>query len=213
MLKNFLSFYLKMQSVKISDKKALSGAARVINAGGIVVCPTDTVYGFLADAGNKKAIEKIFKIKKRPKSKPLPVFVSGIKQAKQIAEISKEQEKILKKHWPGKFTFILRIKKKIEFGTLSNLVVGRGNTIGIRIPKHKFLLSLLKKFGKPLAQTSVNISGRPELDEIEDIAGLCQNFVSSGLTKFLIVDGGCLPKRKPSTIIDLSKNKTKILRK
>lgn len=182
-----------MKIVKIKDKTAIELAVKSISEGGVVICPTDTVYGFLADAENKKAVEKIYKIKKRPKSKPLPIFVKDIKMAKCLAEISKAQEVVLKKYWPGKYTFILKSKKPIDIGS-------RSNTIALRIPKHKFLNSLLKKIDKPLAQTSVNISGRPPLNKIKDIIKCGE----SGFPQILIIDGGNLPKRNPSKIIDLT---------
>lgn len=180
------------------SKQALELAAKLIKAGGIVICPTDTVYGFLADAGNKKAVEKIYKIKKRAKSKPLPVFVKDFKMAKDLAEINKEQEKVLKKKWPGKYTFILKSKfKNPNF---------KKNTIALRIPKYKFLNDLLKKINKPLAQTSVNISGQLPLTKIKDIINQFEN------QDILLIDAGNLPKSKPSTIIDLSGVKIKKIR-
>lgn len=188
-----------MKIIKQSQK-ALIEAAAFLENGGVVICPTDTVYGFLALASNRKAVENIFKIKKRPRSKPLAVFVFNIKQAKEIAEINKDQEKILKKFWPGKFTFILKIKKNIDFRCLSKLIVGKGDTIGIRIPKYKFLNDLLKKINKPLAQTSVNISGQPALTKIADII---EKFGGSD-PPMLIIDGGNLPESNPSKIIDLT---------
>ena len=149
--------------------KTLNSAAAVLKKGGAVICPTDTVYGFLADAGNKKATAKIYQIKKRPRSKPLPVFVRDIKIAKEIAEINNGQEKILRKYWPGKYTFILNKKKNIEDGPLSDFCGGSKKTIGLRIPDHKFLNSLLRKINRPLAQTSVNISSQKPLNSIERI--------------------------------------------
>ena len=175
-----------MQILKPS-KKSLKIAVEVLSNGGVVVCPTDTVYGFLVDAENKKAINKIYKIKKRPKSKSLPVFIFSIKKAKEIAEISTDQEKILKKYWPGKYTFVLKAK--------SQKLKVKNNTIALRMPNHKFLLSLLKKFGKPLAQTSVNISGQPELNKVEYMAKI------SGID--LIIDASRLPKRKQSQVFDM----------
>ncbi len=182
-----------------------------------MICPTDTVYGLVADATNKKAVEKIFKIKKRPRSKPLAVFVKDIKMAKELAEIDERQEEILKKYWPGKYTFILKSKiqnsnaksnqkSKIQ---ISKLIIGKGNTIGLRIPKYKFLNDLLKKINRPLAQTSANISGQPPLTKINDII---KKFGRTDLPTF-IVDAGDLPKSKPSTIISLLEDKIKILRK
>lgn len=183
-----------MDFLKVS-KSALNKAKEKINKGNIVVFPTDTVYGFLADAENKKAVGKIYKIKKRSKLKPLAVFVKDIKMAKELAEISKEQEKILKNKWPGKYTFVLNRKD------------GKG-TIALRIPKYKLLNDLLKKINKPLAQTSVNISGKETLFKTEDIK---EQFKKQ--KDLLFFDAGNLPKRKSSAIIDLTNGKSKILRK
>ena len=106
--KNFLVL-LKMEVIKES-LKAADKAISFLKNGGVVICPTDTVYGFLADATDKKAVEKIYKIKKRPKSKPLPVFVKDFKMANNLAKINNEQAKILNKFWPGKYTFVLKRK-------------------------------------------------------------------------------------------------------
>jgi len=180
----------------------MNKALLTLKNGGVVVCPTDTVYGFLADATNKKAVDKIFKIKKRPKLKPLPIFVKDIKMAKELAEINKEQEKILRKYWPGKYTFILKRKPNIKLYGVHK------NTIAIRIPKYKFLNNLLKKINKPLAQTSVNISGEPSLTKIGDIKAKFGGLTS----KIIIIDAGNLKKAKPSKIIDLTFKNKKILR-
>ena len=190
-----------MEVVKVNDKKAISIAIKVIKNGGVIICPTDTVYGFLADASNKKAVDKIFKLKKRPKSKPLAVFVRGLKMAKDLAEINKDQEKILKKYWPGKYTFILKRKKAVEARPpRSSEIYGIDKkTIALRIPKYKFLNDLLEKLNKPIVQTSVNISEQPPLTKINDII---EKFGRSYLP-MLVIDGGDLPKRKPSIIIDL----------
>lgn len=184
-----------MEIIK-QTKNNLNKVVEILNKGGVVVYPTDTVYGFLVDAGNEKAVEKIFKIKKRPKNKPLPIFVKDIKMAQELAEIDQEQEKNMRKYWPGKYTLILN--KKDAKGT-----------IALRIPDYKLLNSLLKKIDKPLAQTSVNISGQPPLIKIKDI------ILQFGENKFvdLTIDAGNLPKSKPSKIIDLTENKIKILRK
>src|SRR3989344_282146 len=94
----------------IYNMENLNKTVKILKEGGVVIFPTDTVYGFVADATNKKGVAKIYNIKKRPKSKPLPVFVSGIKMAREVAEIDARQVKILKKFWPGKYTFILKRK-------------------------------------------------------------------------------------------------------
>jgi L-threonylcarbamoyladenylate synthase len=192
-----------MEIIKINSKKAIKLALEAIKTGGIVVCPTDTVYGFLADAANKKAVEKIYKIKNRPESKFLPIFVKDIKMTKKLAFINEEQEKILNKKWPGKYTFILNRKKGVELYGIDE------DTIALRLPKYKFLNDLLKKINKPLVQTSVNISGQPPLTKIKEIIEIFKNKENR---PDLIINAGNLPKSKPSTIIDLTKNKIKTLR-
>ena len=202
------------QSPKIIDK-----VSEFLKNGGVVICPTDTVYGFLAYARNKKAVERIYKIKKRPGSKPLSVFVKDLKMAKELAEISKEQAKILTlrfrsgqaKFWPGKYTFILKRKKFPEVrprGVLRLYGVAK-DTIAIRIPKYKFLNDLLKKINRPLVQTSVNISGQ---EPFKSINAILTTFGKSRLLG-LIIEGGSANNAKPSKIIDLTGNKIKILRK
>jgi tRNA A37 threonylcarbamoyladenosine synthetase subunit TsaC/SUA5/YrdC len=108
------------------------------------------------------------------------------------------QEKVLKKYWPGKYTFILKSKIK-------NNLITKNNNIAIRIPKYKPLNDLLKKINKPLAQTSVNISGNPPLTKIKDVIALIENCGTSEVPQFLIIDGENLKKSKPSKIFDLSR--------
>jgi len=168
----------------------------------VVICPTDTVYGFLADAGNKKAVAKIYAIKQRPKDKPLPVFVKDIAMAKSLADIDDQQVKVLKKYWPGKYTFVL--KRKIG-ATLYGVDKG---TIALRIPKYQFLNDVLKKINRPLVQTSVNISTRDSLKNIDNIMTV---FGKSRLVG-LIIDAGSLKKSNPSKIIDLTSEKVVRLR-
>lgn len=192
------------QSPKIINKVAL-----LLKRGGVVICPTDTVYGFLADATNKKAVEKIYKIKKRSKLKPLPVFVKDLKMAKELAEISEAQAKTFVKFWPGKYTFILKRKSSSDARRRKGLSdVGRRmlygvykKTIALRIPKYPFLNSLLKKINKPLVQTSVNISTHESLKNADDILAIFGKNPLVGL----IIDGGSLRKSKPSIIIDFTK--------
>jgi len=194
-----------MESLKLSPT-SVNKAFKFIKKGGIVVFPTDTVYGFLADAGNKKVVEKIFRIKKRPKSKPLAVFVKDFKMAQGLAEINEKQKKIIKKYWPGKYTFILSSLRGAEATKQSKKYIIKNNKIALRIPDYKYLNILLKKINKPLVQTSVNISNNPSLTKISDII---EQF---GKFDVLIINAGNLKKYKPSKILDLTKDKIKVLR-
>lgn len=187
------------QNLKSIEKHAL----KVLKAGKIIICPTDTVYGLICDATNKKAVKKIFKIKKRPKDKPFPVFIKDIKSAKSLAYINKKQEKFLKSVWPGKITVRLKRKKtKIKIYGIDK------KTICFRVPEFKLLNDLLEKIKEPLVQTSVNISGFQSLRRIRDMV---KEFRHKKYQPDLILDGGIL-KSKQSTIIDLTSKDIKILR-
>ena len=194
-----------MKILKISKKnfnKVLKKVTELIEKGKVVVFPTDTFYGLIADAKNEKAVEKIFKIKKRSKRKPIPIFIESLKVVKKIAKVDKGKEKFLMKIWPGKVTAILEAKdKKFPKSILKE------NKIGIRIPNYKFLSLLLKKIKKPLAQTSANISGMPTPANIK---GILKQFKNRKFQPDLIIDAGNLGQ-KPSIVLDLTEEPPKIV--
>lgn len=175
-----------------------------IKKGKVVICPTDTVYGFLADATNKKAVGKIFKVKKRPKTKPLAVFVKDIKMAKKYAFIDKEQERFLKQNWPGAITVILRAKNNLPKG-----IIAENKTIGMRIPDYNLIRDLFKKINSPIAQTSANISENPATTKIKEVL---EQFSKNKIQPDLIIDIGNLKKSKPSKVIDLTGSRIRTLR-
>jgi len=181
-----------------------------IKQGEVVVCPTDTVYGLLADATNEKAIKKLLKIKKRRTQKPIPIFVKDLKTAKRLAQINKNQEKFLRKVWPGKVTTVLKRKNK-----LPKILFAERKTIGLRIPKYKLVQDLFKKLNCPLTRTSANISGKPASNNIKEIINQFKNqppTKNGGGQPDLIIDAGNLPKSKPSIVLDLTIWPPKILR-
>jgi len=221
--------------------KIIDQTVEELKKGKVIVCPTDTVYGLIADATNKKAVEKIFKIKKRPKNKPLPIFVRDLKMAKKLAEIDKNQEKFLKKVWftrpifkkgsqekmieiapkiwagKGKTTVVLKLKiRSRSFTKGQGKIYGiNKDTVALRIPDHKLINLLLKKLNRPLIGTSANISGRPPSVKIKEILGQFTLRRGSGQEKNqpdFIIDVGNLPKSKPSKVIDLTQSPSKILR-
>ncbi|MCX6723850.1 MAG: L-threonylcarbamoyladenylate synthase [Candidatus Staskawiczbacteria bacterium] len=186
-----------MEIIK-GNKNNVSKIITALQNGAVLVLPTDTVYGLICDAENEEAVKKIFEIKKRDKSKPLGVFVKEIEAAKEMAFVESRHEKFLK---DNKNTVILKAKNS----SLPKLVY-KDKTIGIRIPKYELLNLILEKFGKPIAQTSANISGEPATVKIADIL---EQFKNQDIT---IVDAGNLSENKSSTIIDLTNNKINILR-
>ena len=175
-----------------------------IKQGEVVVCPTDTVYGLLADATNEKAIKKLLKIKKRRTQKPIPIFVKDLKTAKRLAQINKNQEKFLRKVWPGKVTTVLKRKNK-----LPKILFTERKTIGLRIPKYKLVQDLFKKLNCPLTGTSANISGKSPSGNFKEVV---LQFKGKKYQPDFIVDAGNLKPGKPSTVLDLTIFPPKILR-
>lgn len=197
-----------MQIIKLSPKnlKEIVGIiSKAIKEGKVVVLPTDTVYGLIVDARSKKAIDKLFKIKNRRKTEPVPIFVQNIEEAKKIAEINEKQEIFLKKSWPGKTTARL-----LRSDLNSQKVYGVDKkTIALRIPKHELIKKVLELTKAPLSGTSANISGRPSAISLEE---LMDQFGGTKNQPDLIVDAGKLKSRKASKIVDLTINPPKILR-
>ena len=191
-----------MQIIK-KEKINLKEIVKMIKQGKVLVFPTDTVYGLVCDATNKKAVEKIFKIKKRSKKKPIPIFVKNLKQAKELAQIDKNQEKFLKSAWPGKMTAVFKRKGKMKLCGVDK------KTIALRIPKYKLINELLKRLNLPFTGTSANISDLPPSTKIKEVI---DQFKKEKIQPDLIIDAGNLPKSKPSTVIDLTVSPPKILR-
>lgn len=171
---------------------ALASAVKVLQEGGVVIAPTDTVYGIVGDATRPEALQKIIAMK-RAGERPFPVFVRDIATARRYAYISDGKVKFLEKMWPGPITVIFYHKEK-----LPPLLTAHLDTIGLRIPGHPFLLDLLGRFDAPLVQTSANISGKPPATNCEEIRGY---FGESAVAPDLVIDGGELSSR-PSAVID-----------
>jgi len=191
-----------MERIKISFKnlpRIIEKVENLIKKGGVIVCPTDTVYGLIADAKNKKAVKKIFKIKKRKEEKPIPIFVRDLKMAKSLVLINKFQEKLLKKVWPGKVTVLLKAKKLTK-KIFPKSIISSENKIGLRTPNYKIINRLLRILNRPLTGTSANISGKPPSTKIKEIL---KQFKNQKYKPDLILDAGNLKLSLSSTIIDL----------
>ena len=191
-----------MKIVK-ENKVDVKELVTALKNGAVLILPTDTVYGLVCDSTNEKAVEKIFEIKKRDKSKTLPVFVNGIKMAEEYAVIDGTQREFLGKNWPGAVTVVLHGKKG-----LSPLVYKDG-TIALRQSNYKLVIDIMELLGKPMAQTSANISGWPALIKISEII---KTFSETAIQPDIIIDAGDLPKNTSSKIVDLSKGKEEVLR-
>lgn len=183
---------------------AINEAVEVIKNGGVVVYPTDTVYGLGVDATNEEAVEKLFIVKKRPETKPLPIIIDSIQMAKNLALIDARQEKILLKIWPGAVTVLFN-----QIYKLPGVVTAGKKTIALRIPNYKLAYYLLQKLGRPLTATSANISGHSPSTKIRDVL---RQFENEHYQPDLVLDAGDLVNTEPSTILDLSSGEPKITR-
>ena len=184
--------------------EAIQKAIAVLKLGGVIVYPTDTLYALGANALEPFAVERIFKIKNRAREKPLPLAIRNIKWAKELAFIYKKEERILNSVWPGAVTVILP-KRNIVPG----IVTAGQSGVALRIPNHPFTNKLLGMFGYPITSTSANISGEESPRKISEIINM---FEGNYYKPDLIVDVGDLPESEPSTILDLTSGKPKILR-
>jgi len=171
-------------------EKVLADTEEILKKGGVAIVPTDTVYGLVCDGLNEKAKDRIFEIKGRPEQKPLIGFVDSIEKVKKFAEIQAEKEVFLKKSWPGAVTFLLKAKLNLC------RITSNEEKMAFRMPDHKFLLLLIKKFDV-LASTSANISGGKTPSCIEDIPDTVKDKVD------IVIDSGVLPGT-PSTIWDVT---------
>ena len=185
--------------IVVCDQNGINLAATTIKNGGLVVFPTDTVYGLGCDPRNAKAIESIFRIKKRKESKELPVLGYSKEEISKIAVFDEISNKIADKFWPGQVTLILKLKDK-EIKKAMNL----DDKIAVRVPNHPCTLSLLKEC-KLIVGTSANFSGLPAFSDSKKAQ---EHF--SGYDVFL--DGGTISDSTSSTIVEVKERVLEIIR-
>lgn len=178
-------------------------AIKILRDGGIVIFPTDTAFGIGCRIDSKKAIERLFNACKRPKNQATPVLVDSVEMAQEYSQPIRKKviEKLVKVYWPGALTIVLPCKTN----KVPELVRGKGNNLGVRIPNHKVALSIVKGVGVPILGPSANFHGEKTPYNFEDL--------DKNLIKLVdyVVSGECALKN-PSTVIDCSKNTWKILR-
>jgi len=180
---------------------AIAEAATVIREGGLVVYPTETVYGLGADACSDEAVAKVFAAKGRPLESAISVAVSSFEMALEIAKLNSSARKIFKKFMPGPLTLVVGAKPIV-----SKLLTASTGKIGIRIPDHPVALALIEWVGCPITTTSANISGRPSPRTVREALEQLGDRVDVAL------DAGRCRLGRPSTVVDISSGTPKIIR-
>lgn len=174
----------------------------MLNAGGLAIVPTDTVYGVAASLDRSAAVDQIYPAKGRPESKPIPVLVDDSNSARRlIRETNCVAERLMETFWPGALTIVFHARPGLPAACLGN-----GSTVGIRMPDHDALRALMSMCGGGLAVTSANRSGEPETSSIAEALD------ALGTAVDIVLDGGTLTGGRPSTVIDVSGKEPKILR-
>jgi tRNA threonylcarbamoyl adenosine modification protein (Sua5/YciO/YrdC/YwlC family) len=194
--------YFKVNSNN-PDKKILKRAADVIKAGGIIVYPTDTLYGLGVDINNKQAMDRLYYLKGRNVGKPVSILVNDLEQIEKIiGKLYKIEYTAAKLFFPGKMTLIFKSKDKLTVPRMSHL-----KKLGFRIPDTKITNMLIKCVGSPISTTSVNISSKKNVKNIEDILSIFGDKID------LILDIGLLDSLKGSSVLDLTTEPPTLLRK
>ena len=173
----------------------------VINNGGLVITPTDTIYGIMGDALNEDVIRRVFDVKQRPYNKPLLLLMDSFEMVDNYTEeLSEMEKKLVNRFWPGLVTFILKKNNKV-----SNLITSGNDTVGIRIPDNKDLLEIIRRLKRPVISTSANITGTPVITSTK----LLEKDLIDNID--YIYDGGDIDEVS-STIVRVIDNKVNILR-
>jgi len=192
---------------KTEDANAVAEAVRALHHGSIIAVPTDTLYGFACDASNSKAIEKLYAIKGREKTKPVAVCVSRAEEVKKICELEgKIEESLLRKLLPGAVTLLF--KRKWTETTLSKSLNPNVDNVGVRVPDCAFILAVCKAFDGAVALTSANTSGKPscvDVSEFRELHEKCERVFDGGkiIEDDRSTDSALL--RAGSTVVDLSR--------
>jgi len=186
---------------KNPQRRLIRRVVEVLEGGGVIGYPTDTIYGVGCDLFNQDAIRKIHRLKKLGEKKPLSFICSDLKDISRYAYVSNYAYKMMKRLLPGPYTFVLKATKLVP-----KIAMTKQNTVGIRIPDNKICLTLVKELGHPIISTSVY---KPDEGLFNEPAEIEERF---GKQLDLVIDGGVIVAEH-SSIIDLTGDSPKVIRK
>lgn len=180
--------------------RQISRVVELLRQGGVIACPTDTIYGLSCDIFNRKGVKRLYQVKQRDPRKPFSFICADISDAANYCQISNAAYKIMKRHLPGPFTFVLEATRVVP-----DTLTTKQKTVGIRIPDNPIALAIVRELGHPLVTTSVNTAGEEPLHDPAEINAQLGHALDA------VVDGGIL-LGDPSTVISLLNDQVEILR-
>jgi L-threonylcarbamoyladenylate synthase len=191
---------MNTEIISIKDPDALLSALKILQKGGLVAFPTDTVYGVGSAAFNQAAIESIYVAKDRPLEKAIPILIADTDELDKVAKaVSPLARHIASCFWPGPLTLVFLKSEELP------AAVSTTSTVGVRVPNHNTARALFRMAG-PMAVTSANLSGRENPCTAEDVFRQLYGRIP------LILDGGKTPGGIPSTVVDVSRDEPILLR-
>ena len=185
---------------KNPEPRKIQRAVQILNGGGIIAYPTDTVYGLGCDINNKQAIDRLYQMKGMPKDHPLAFICPDLSDISKYAVVENATYRVLKRFLPGPYCFILLATREVP-----KMLLNKQKTVGIRVPNHPIPNALVRELGRPLISTT---AGRPGQDPLVDPWEIEQEF--AGLD--LVIDGGDAGGTVPTTVVDLSHDDVRIVR-
>jgi L-threonylcarbamoyladenylate synthase len=181
-------------------------AAEVLSRGGTVVFPTETLYGLAAMATNKKAVEKVYAIKRRPREKLLPVIVGSFAQAQKYFIFSREELTLARRFWPGPLTLVLKARSKKLVAAVG------GDRVAVRYSANAVAARLAISAGAPITSTSANISGKQGCFTIASVKRQLGRVLGNRAYPDMFLNGGTLKRSLPSTIIRVVHGRVAVIR-
>jgi len=179
--------------------KAIQRAVEALRSGGVIVYPTDTVYGMGCDLLNPQAIDRVYFLKRMPRRKPLSLICADLAQIAEYAQLSNTAYRLMKRLLPGPYTFILQATRLVP-----RVMMTKQRTVGIRVPDNDLCLSLVRELGNPLVNTSASGS---EDEVVSDPEAIQEAYPQIDL----MLESGLL-RSEPSTVLDLTKDPPTVLR-
>jgi len=184
-------------------RRLLRRAAEAAAGGGLVVYPTDTLYGLGTNPFLDEALERLFRAKERPPERPVPVLGSSVEALERLVVFTEEARLLAERFWPGPLTLVLPLRPGARAPRLLHAGTGR---LGVRVPGHRVALALIEEAGGVLTGTSANIHRRPPARTAEEALEQLDGRVD------YVVDAGPAPLGKPSTVLDLSVEPPRLVR-